>query len=68
MRYLMYCRSYGDRHRAAMYFNEIPEMIRREMARVDYSLAEQKCPQKIPIGKLIREAVDELTIGDSKTT
>jgi hypothetical protein len=38
------------------------------MARVDYSLAEQKCPQKIPIGKLIREAVDELTIGDSKTT
>jgi hypothetical protein len=68
MRYLMYYRSYGDRHRATMHFNEIPEMIRREMARVDYSLAEQKCPQKMAIGKLMREAVDEMTIGDGKTT
>lgn len=68
MRYLMYCRSYGDRHRATMHFNEIPEMIRREMARLDYSLAEQKCPQKISIGKLMREAVDEMTIRDSKAT
>ncbi|MEJ2235091.1 MAG: aldo/keto reductase [Syntrophobacterales bacterium] len=68
MRYLMYCRSYGDRHRAAMHFNEIPAAIRREMARVDYSLAEQKCPQKMAIGKLMREAVNEMTIGDSKPT
>ncbi|MGB7030804.1 MAG: aldo/keto reductase [Syntrophobacteria bacterium] len=67
MRYLMYCRSYGDRHRATMHFNEIPEMIRREMARLDYSLAEQKCPQKISIGKLMREAVDEMTLRDSET-
>jgi len=51
-----------------MHFNEIPEMIRREMARLDYSLAEQKCPQKISIGKLRREAVDEMTIRDSKAT
>ena len=61
MRYLMYCRSYGDRYRATMHFNEIPESIRRAMARLDYSLAEQKCPQKMAIGKLMREAVDEMT-------
>jgi hypothetical protein len=68
MRYLMYCRSYGDRYRATMHFNQIPAAIRREMARLDYSLAEQKCPQKMAIGKLMREAVNEMTIGDSKTT
>jgi predicted aldo/keto reductase-like oxidoreductase len=68
MRYLMYCRSYGDRHRAAMHFNEIPVAIRKKMARLDYSLAEQKCPQKMAIGKLVREAINEMTIGDSKTT
>jgi predicted aldo/keto reductase-like oxidoreductase len=68
MRYLMYCRSYGDRYRATMHFNEIPESIRRAMARLDYSLAEQKCPQKMAIGKLMREAVDEMTTADSKTT
>jgi predicted aldo/keto reductase-like oxidoreductase len=68
MRYLMYCRSYGDRYRATMHFNEIPAAIRRDMARLDYSLAEQKCPQKMAIGKLMREAVNEMTIGDSKTT
>jgi predicted aldo/keto reductase-like oxidoreductase len=61
MRFLMYCRSYGDRYRATMHFNEIPESIRRAMARLDYSLAEQKCPQKMAIGKLMREAVDEMT-------
>jgi predicted aldo/keto reductase-like oxidoreductase len=61
MRYLMYCHSYGDRYRATMHFNEIPETIRREMARLDYSLAEQKCPQKMAIGKLMREAADEMT-------
>ena len=68
MRYLMYYRSYGDRYRAAMHFNEIPVTIRKKMARLDYSLAEQKCPQKMAIGKLMREAIDEMTIGDSKTT
>jgi predicted aldo/keto reductase-like oxidoreductase len=68
MRYLMYSRSYGDRYRATMHLNEIPETIRREMARLDYSLAEQKCPQKMAIGKLMREAINEMTIGDNKTT
>jgi len=61
MRYLMYSRSYGDRDRAARRFHRIPERIRYEMAKLDYSLAEQKCPQNIAIGKLMREAVHELS-------
>jgi predicted aldo/keto reductase-like oxidoreductase len=28
---------------------------------LDYSAAEQKCPQKMAIGKLIKEAVKELS-------
>ena len=61
MRYLMYCRSYGDRYRAAMHFNRIPETTRKEMANLDYTLAEQKCPQKMAIGKLMREALNKMT-------
>jgi len=61
MRYLMYCRSYGDRGRAVVRFNKIPDMIRREMANLDYSRAEQKCPQKMAIGKLMREAIKEFS-------
>ena len=61
MRYLMYYRSYGDRDRAAIHFNTIPAVIRREMASLDYSLAEQTCPQKMAIGKLMREAAKELS-------
>jgi hypothetical protein len=37
------------------------------MARLDYSLAEQTCPQKMAIGKLMREAINEMTIGDRET-
>ena len=61
MRYLMYSRSYADRDRAARRFNRIPERIRIEMANLDFSLAEQKCPQNIAIGKLMREALNELS-------
>jgi uncharacterized protein len=58
MRYLMYYRSYGEHDYAAVRFRTIPENIRLKMADLDYSSAEQKCPQKMAIGKLMREAVD----------
>jgi len=58
MRYLMYYRSYGEFEYAAVRFKTIPENIRWQMTHLDYSLAEQKCPQKMPIGKLMKEAVD----------
>ncbi|MCG6974360.1 MAG: aldo/keto reductase [Desulfobacterales bacterium] len=61
MRYLMYYRSYGEYDYAAVRFKTIPENIRLKMSDLDYSLAEQKCPQKMTIGKLIKEAVKELS-------
>jgi hypothetical protein len=60
MRCLMYARSYGDRHRAMTHFQKIPLRIRRQMEGLDYSPAEQRCPQKMAIGKLMREALVEL--------
>jgi hypothetical protein len=60
LRYLMYSRSYGDRDYAAGRFHEIPPAIRNKMPGLDYSLAEARCPQKVPIGILMREAVKEL--------
>ncbi len=61
MRYLMYCRSYGDRDLAKTEFKKIPRKIRATIASVDYTLAERHCPQKMTVGKLMREAVKELT-------
>jgi predicted aldo/keto reductase-like oxidoreductase len=60
MRYLMYSRSYGDHERAAQLFRRIPQRIRVDLASLDYTKAEQRCPQKMAIGKLIRQAVREL--------
>jgi predicted aldo/keto reductase-like oxidoreductase len=61
MRYLMYARSYDDRRRASHYFKKIPKERCRQMINLDYSLAEQKCPQKMAIGKLMQEALNELS-------
>jgi predicted aldo/keto reductase-like oxidoreductase len=61
MRYLMYWRSYEDRNRAVKSFNKIPKEIRVKMANMDYSQAEQVCPQQMPIGKLISEAIKEFS-------
>ena len=61
MRYLMYSRSYGEHDYACERFRNIAPNIRRRMDDLDYSLAEQKCPQKMQIGRLIREAGKELT-------
>ena len=61
MRYLMYRRCYGETGRAKSAFNEIPLNVRNRMADLDYRKAENKCPQGMPIGRLMREAVIELT-------
>jgi hypothetical protein len=60
MRYLMYARSYGATGRARAGFQKIPLNIRRQLTNTDYSLAEQRCPQHMAIGQLIRAAVAEL--------
>jgi hypothetical protein len=60
MRYLMYYNSYGDQDRARELFSQIPTRVRNKLLSVDYSPAEAKCPQHMPIGKLIAEAVSKL--------
>ena len=61
MRCLMYARSYGDYLRGKTRFHKIPEYIRRQLPVTDYFLAESRCPQKMAIGKLMREAAKELS-------
>jgi predicted aldo/keto reductase-like oxidoreductase len=60
MRYLMYCRSYGDRDSAIAKFKKLPAETRQIMATADFSEAERKCPQGLAIGRLMIEALDEL--------
>jgi hypothetical protein len=56
----MYARSYDDRYRAARRFREIPVAIRKLMTNTDYALAERRCPRKMPIASLMRQALTEL--------
>jgi predicted aldo/keto reductase-like oxidoreductase len=61
MRYLMYSRSYGnheDHQRAKGYFHELPEKLRRQIATIDFSEAERRCPHKMAIENLMQEAVE----------
>ena len=56
MRYLMYANSYEDDALAAEGFKTIPPKVQMRLSRLDYSMAERKCPQGLPIAKLMREA------------
>jgi len=60
MRYLMYYNSYGQRQEARELFAQIPSGVRNKLLSVDYGPAEALCPQHLPIGKLITEAVSKL--------
>jgi len=60
MRFLMYSRCYGERERASAAFHALPKATRSKMARINYTKAERRCPQGMPIGRLMHEAVSEL--------
>jgi predicted aldo/keto reductase-like oxidoreductase len=60
MRYLMYHNSYGDRKGARELFAQIPQRVRSRLLDTDYSTAEARCPQHMPISKLMAEAVSKL--------
>ena len=60
MRFLMYARCYGELGYAKSNFNEIPLNARKRMAHIDYKKAEKNCPQRMEIGRLMREATTEL--------
>jgi predicted aldo/keto reductase-like oxidoreductase len=60
MRSLMYLNNYGDKQLARQVFAEIPAHVRANLLNVDYSIAEARCPQRMPIARLMREAVNKL--------
>jgi hypothetical protein len=60
MRYLMYYNSYGEKKEAKELFAQIPVNVRNRLLVTDYSRAEACCPQHIPIGELVAEAVGKL--------
>jgi predicted aldo/keto reductase-like oxidoreductase len=60
MRYLMYYHSYGDRDRARGLFSELSAETIRRLATTDFSAAERRCPQKLAIGKMMKDAAEVL--------
>ena len=61
MRYLMYFDEYGKQQRAIRLFKDLPVNMRRRLANIDYSKAEQLCPQKMPIAMIMNRAVETLS-------
>jgi hypothetical protein len=60
MEMLMYFRVYGMKALVAKMFAQIPLEIRNKMNDSDYSMAEETCPQRMPIAQLMKEALAEL--------
>jgi len=60
MRSLMYHNSYGDSKLARQVFTKIPAEVRARLLTTDYRLAEERCPQRMPIARLVRQAVEKL--------
>ncbi len=56
LRYMMYYNSYGERDRAREEFKSLPEYVRNSLASTDFSPAERVCPNRIEIGRAMREA------------
>ncbi len=60
MRYLMYYKSYGDTDQARELFAQLPAHARSRLKSADYSAAEARCPQRMPIAQLMAEAAQKL--------
>lgn len=60
MESLMYARSYRARDLAAKLFAQVPPDVRQKMAGADYAKAEGLCPQRMPIARLMNDALAEL--------
>ncbi len=61
MRYLMYYESYGDYERAKSLYGKLSPVTRKRLGNIDYSLAENRCPQGISIARAMRKAQKVLT-------
>ena len=60
MRYLMYYKNYGEHDEAKKLFAQIPENVRNKLLSTDFSQVESRCPQNLPVGRLVAEAVNKL--------
>jgi predicted aldo/keto reductase-like oxidoreductase len=60
MRCLMYYNSYGEKYNAKELFSQIPAKARDRLLSIDYSVAEARCPQRMPIARLMAEAFNKL--------
>ena len=60
MRSLMYYQSYQETELARQTFRAIDPGLRGLLTSTDYSLAESRCPQGLPISRLMRQAVSLL--------
>lgn len=56
LRYMMYYNSYGETEEARRLFAGLPGKERRNIPLRDYTGAESVCPNRIEIGKMMREA------------
>jgi len=61
LRYSMYNCSYGDRETASALFHALPLDIKTNLLKTDFSEAENRCPQKMRIGKVLKTALEDLT-------
>ncbi|MFZ1983991.1 MAG: aldo/keto reductase [Desulfatitalea sp.] len=59
MRYHMYNRGYGRADWAKAHFSALPATVRRMLPLTDFSAAEERCPQRMPIGRLMKEALED---------
>jgi uncharacterized protein len=60
LRCLMYHQYYGEPELARQVFAGLPEEVRQRLTEVDYSHAEQACPNGLAITKLIHQAMEML--------
>jgi predicted aldo/keto reductase-like oxidoreductase len=60
MRYLMYHHHYADHDQAGALCEELPKEICHRLLSLDFSAAEQRCPQGLKIGELMRRAAQVL--------
>jgi len=53
LRHCMYQHGYGDCKRALRFFSGLPESVKSNLTATDYTAAERRCPQQVPIGKIL---------------
>ncbi len=61
MRYHMYCQSYGCADWAKTRFGALTPKVRRRLKSTDFSAAEARCPQQMPIARLMRQALEDFS-------